>query len=63
MQVQKLEDRINFICPLCENRFEFDQTYGQIGEHHLVNCPNCLANLVTVKKGSTIKLEDLACQG
>ena len=60
-RMQECRNRLNFKCPLCENKFDLDQTYGQIGEYQLVNCPECLANLVTVKKDAGIELEHLEC--
>jgi hypothetical protein len=55
--MQKLENQIEFTCPMCQKRFEYDQTYDQIGEYQLINCPECLAHLLTVKKSGQIELE------
>lgn len=44
---------IVFICPGCEQTFEFDP----IGEYELVSCPMCQNEFITVRKNHALLLE------
>ncbi len=51
--MNKTIESITFLCPECEETFEFDL----VGEHEFVPCPMCGTEFTTVKKGQKLLLE------
>ena len=52
-KMQKINGSITFTCPGCKETFEFDC----VGEYQFVPCPICGIDLITIRKGQTLKLE------